>query len=78
MEPEHYDLFVAECDIKSREYSVLKNAVVAQDPNAGESQRSIEILCDQEEARQLLDAASRVYPEAVPAIRRGIELAREL
>lgn len=78
MEPVHYDLFVAECDIKSREYSVLKNAVVAKITTEAEGQRTVEILCEREEALQLLEAAGRVYPEAVPTIRRGIDLAREL
>ena len=74
--PEHYDLFVAECDITSREYSILKNAVVARDIN--DDKRVIEILCDTEEADRLLDLAKRRYPEIVPAIRAGLDLAREL
>lgn len=74
--PEHYDLFVAECDITSREYSILKNAVVARD--ISEDKRVIEILCDTEEADRLLDLAKRRYPEVVPSIRAGLDPARAL
>ena len=77
MSPEHYDLFVAECDIKSREYSVLKNAVITRAESSDE-QRKIEILCDEEEARGLLSAATRIYPEAIPAIKAGLDLVPEL
>lgn len=72
MSPEHYDLFVAECDITSREYSILKNGVVAREPK--EDKPVIEILCDKDEVDRLLDAAKRRYPEALPAIRAGSEL----
>jgi hypothetical protein len=74
--PEHYDLFVAECDITSREYSILKNAVVARD--ISDDKRVIEILCDTEEADRLLDLAKRRYPEVVPSIRAGLDPARAL
>jgi hypothetical protein len=74
--PEHYDLFVAECEITSREYSILKNGVVARDIK--EDKRVIEILCDKEDADRLLDLAECRYPEIVPAIRAGLDLAREL
>jgi hypothetical protein len=77
MPAEHYDLFVAECDINSPQYTLLKNAVVAYDGNAGHDRRTIEILCDKEEAFTLLDTASRLYPDVVPAIAAGIDLARQ-
>ncbi|MEX0805814.1 MAG: hypothetical protein WD688_21225 [Candidatus Binatia bacterium] len=76
MSPEHYELFVAECDITSREYSILKNSLVARDP-AEPDRRTIKILCDKEEALQLLDAAKRLYPNAAPAISAGLDRARE-
>jgi len=75
--PGHYELFVAECDIRSREYSILKNAVVLKDQNSDEK-RVIEILCDKEEAERLLDAAGRLYPKAIPAIEAGMDSAHEL
>ncbi|HEY3167469.1 MAG TPA: hypothetical protein VGK57_09590 [Candidatus Binatia bacterium] len=73
MSPEDYDPFVAECAITSAEYSTLKNAVIAHDGEAGD-RRTIEILCDEEDAFNLLDAARRLYPDAVPAIAAGIDL----
>jgi hypothetical protein len=70
MPPEHYDLFVAELDIKSPEYTTLKNGVVDA------ADRVVTILCDREEAMDLLEAADRRYPAAVPAIKNALELAR--
>lgn len=77
MIPEHYDAFVAKCDIASREYSILKNGVVVRDQKSGE-QRVIGILCDKVEAARLLYAATLLYPEAVHAIAAAIDRAREL
>jgi hypothetical protein len=70
--PEHYDLFVAECDIASRDYTVLKNSVVANDAPLDPDRRVIQILCDEDEALSLLATASRVYPQVVPAIRAAL------
>ena len=64
MIPEHYDAFVAQCDIASREYAILKNGVVVRDQKSGE-QRVIGILCDKVEAARLLyrnPALSRSRP----------------
>lgn len=69
---EHYDLFVAELDITSREYSVLKNSVVASDPSADSDRRFVQVLCDEEEALGLLAIAAQVYPAIVPAIRAAL------
>jgi hypothetical protein len=76
MSPEQYDLFVAECDITSPEYAILKNAVISHDGNSGSDRRTIEILCDKEDAFKLLETASRLYPDAVPAIVSSIDLAK--
>jgi hypothetical protein len=77
MSPEQYDLFVAECDIKSREYTILKNSVVARNTQDGLLRRTIEILCDEDEAVQLLAAARQFYPDAAPTIAKSIELAHQ-
>jgi hypothetical protein len=76
MSPENYELFVAECDITSRDYMVLKNGVVAREGT--DTGRVVRILCDQDEAVGLLEIATRRYPEAVPAVREALDLAREL
>lgn len=73
MSPEDYDLFVTECDIKSPRLFDSQNGIVAHDPQAGCDQPVIQILSDHEEAAQLLDAARRLYPKAMPAIRQGME-----
>ncbi len=76
MTPEHYELFVAECDITSREYTILKNSVVTGQPYAREN-RMVWILCDRDEAKLLLDTAARVYPEVVATIKDALDLSRE-
>jgi hypothetical protein len=76
MPRDQYDLFVAECDIKSPEYSILKNAVVARD-GAANDHRLVNILCDKTEGLQLLDAARRLYPDAAAPIAKALDHARE-
>jgi hypothetical protein len=78
MPRDHYDLLAAECDITSREYSILKNNIVASGPEAGPDRRAIEILCDREEADLLLAAARRLFPAAAPAIEKAIARASTL
>lgn len=76
MPREHYDVFAAELDIASREYSILKNNIVGTGPETGPGRPTIEIVCDKEEAELLLDAATRVYPAAIPEIKDAIARAR--
>ena len=73
--PEHYDPFLQECEIGSREYTILKNAIVALSSNDGHERQIIQILCDEHEAAHLLDAATRLYPDAAHDILSGINLA---
>ncbi|HEX9453945.1 MAG TPA: hypothetical protein VGA27_06280 [Candidatus Binatia bacterium] len=75
LSPEQYDLLVAECDITSPEYSILKNAVVARD--GANDHRMVNILCDQTEGLQILDAARRLYPAAAAPIAKALDHARE-
>ncbi len=75
--PEHYDLFVAACEITSPEYTILKNNIAARHQNSDEAP-IIEILCDMDEAKLLLEAARRVYPEAVPFIEDAMSVAPEV
>ena len=72
MPREHYDVFSAELDITSREYSILKNNIVDGGPESRPGEAIIKILCDNEEAELLLDAATRVFPAAVPEIKEAI------
>jgi hypothetical protein len=59
---EDYDLFTAELPITSREYTVMKNSIVAQDPTADGDRRVVQILCDENEARSLLAIGERSFP----------------
>ena len=69
---EDYDLFTAELPITSREYTVMKNSIVAQDPTADADRWIVQILCDEDEARSLLALAERVYPAVVPYLRTAL------
>jgi len=73
----HYDLFVAECDITSREYTILKNSIVTCDPEADPDRCFVEILCEEQEAFRLLFAATQDYPEVTHAITAAIDRARK-
>ena len=75
--PEHYDLFVAACEITSPEYTILKNNIAARHQNSDE-QPTVEILCDMDEAKLLLETARRLYPEAVPFLEDAMSVAPEI
>jgi len=75
--PEHYDLFVAACEITSPEYTILKNNIAARHQSSDE-QPTVEIMCDMEEAKLLLETARRIYPEAVPFIEDALSVAPEV
>ena len=75
--PEHYDLFVAACDITSPEYTVLKNNIVATEQSS-EEPPTVDILCDFDEAKLLLETAKRVYPDADPFIEDALSVAPEV
>ena len=66
--PAHYERFIAGCDVASREYSLLQNAVAG---NNGE-RAVLQILCDKGAAAILLGAATYLCPEAVPAIKAAL------
>jgi len=65
---EHYERFVAACDKKSPEYTMLKNGCVAREHDGGFERRTIQILCDDEQAAILLEAATKLCPEVAPVI----------
>jgi hypothetical protein len=71
---EHYDLFVAECDPTSQEYSIQKS-VNARDQVGEPARRVVQIRCDEEEALTLLGAAFQVYPDVTRAISTAIDRA---
>jgi hypothetical protein len=75
--PEHYDLFAGACKITSAEYTILKNNLVARH-QSNEEPPMVEILCDMDEAKLLLEASRRVYPEVVPFIEDAMSVAPEV
>ena len=75
--PEHYDVFVAACEITSPEYTILKNNIVARHQSS-EEPPMIEIVCDMDEAKLLLETARRLYPEAVPFLEDAMSVAPEV
>jgi len=70
---EDYSKFLQRCDATRPEYEMLKTGIVTQDR---EKRRAVEILCDVEDAKMILDLASEIYPHAVPHVQESISLAR--
>jgi hypothetical protein len=65
-----YDGFVDKCDQASREYAILKNAILVS-PEI-QQDRIAEIYCSLEDADKLIVRASDIYPDAVEYIKRAI------
>ena len=53
-------------------YSILKNGVVVDRSKPSLPRKTIEILCEVEEARELLTVAKQLCPEAAPQIEDGL------
>jgi hypothetical protein len=72
---ERYDRLRYKCDESSPEFSVLMNGCIDRRPNGtgNEFKRFIQILCDRKQAEALLGLATRLCPDAVPAIKRGLK-----
>jgi hypothetical protein len=69
-----YTNFLQRCDASRPEYEMLKNGIITQDR---EKRPAVEILCDVEDAKMILNLASEVYPYAVAHVRECISLARK-
>ena len=65
------------CSMLSREYLILKNGIVRRDQAESSGQPMVEILCEVERAKFLLDLATLVYPAAASHIERSISHAQE-
>jgi hypothetical protein len=64
-----YFSFLGRLTLESREYAVLKTAVI--ESNAS-SNNTVEILCDNPDALLLLKRATEFYPEALVFIQLGL------
>ena len=65
------------CSMLSREYLILKNGIVSHNPEESPDEPLVEILCEVERAKFLLDLATLVYPAAAHHIEKSISDARE-
>lgn len=67
-----YQALLGRCLLASREYAVLKNSVINHVPTNRREGNIVEILCEVDDAKLILDLAKRVYPTAVPYIEEAI------
>jgi hypothetical protein len=63
--------------MSSREYAIMKNSVLNQGQEQSHESGTVTIVCEVEQAKMLLNHATRFYPDAVPDIEKSIALARE-
>lgn len=70
-----YNNLLQKCEATRPEYEMLKNGIITEDR---EKRRAVEILCDVDDAKMILDLASKVYPHAAPHVQESINLARGL
>jgi hypothetical protein len=71
-----YDRFVDRFNSTSKEYAVLKNGIIIRREREDHYERILEIYCDVEEAKGLLNLARNVFPDAVPEIEKAIAAPR--
>lgn len=69
-----YNNFLQRCDAGRPEYEMLKNGIITQDRD---KRPAVEILCDVEDARMILELATEIYPHAVAHVEESINLARK-
>ena len=62
--------FLGRLTLESREYAVLKTGVGEGNPP---SDYTVEIICDDRDARLLLSRATEFYPEALPFVQLGLD-----
>ena len=67
-----HQAFLGRCLLASREYAVLKNALIRREPTNAPESNMVEILCAPDDAERLLDLARQVYPQAIPYIEKAI------
>lgn len=71
---EHYNNLLQQCDTKRPEFETLKNGVI----NRVREPQAVEILCPIEEARSLLEFATKIDPQAAVHVAHSIDAGREL
>jgi hypothetical protein len=73
-----YDRFVDRCAPASKEYALLKNGIIVRREKDNHHERILEIHCDVEEAKGLLNLGRNICPDAVPEIEKAIAVPRDL
>jgi len=68
---EPYLICMTRFGINSPEYVKLKNGVVLRDTNGNET---VEILCDHDRAKKILEMTAQLCPEAFRQIQRRVDL----
>ena len=69
--------FLKKCGPECPEYETLKNGMILRRPEEDEFERIVQIRCDLERAKILLDLAAEIYPDAVPDIEKAIAAPRD-
>ena len=71
---EHYEALLAWAAKDSHLYSVMINAVIVR--YSGQGAPLMMMVCEEHEAKVLLDTAKQFYPEVAPEIEQAIRLKR--
>ena len=69
-----YNMFLQKCEATRPEYELLKNGIITKDR---EKRDAVEILCDVEDAKMILDLASQICPHAAAHVQESISVARK-
>jgi hypothetical protein len=72
-----HDGFLEKCGPECPEYETLKNGMILRRPKGDHFERIIQIRCDLERAKSLLNLAAEIYPDAVPDIEKAIAASRD-
>lgn len=62
-----YDLWLGRCPSESREYAWLRNGVI--DDGEDGAGKQVQILCDTDTAKALMDCAAHLCPEIIPYLK---------
>ena len=73
----HYQAFIGRCDLDSREYQVLRNAIIDHVPEYLRDGNVTTLLCSEEDAKLLLKRATQFYPLAASYIEEALRSAAD-
>ena len=76
MSREHYDSLLGQVTKESRLYSTLMSSMILHKSEAIRPTDTIMTVCEEDEARALLQFAQQFYPDAASQIEEAIRLAR--